>query len=92
MAAQVHLAHPAFSAWRDTQRQAFVIAQRLPALEQRSHAEMIVRQSGKAASQGAFVEQPVEGRRVGIDRQLWIRQPRDSGCLRGFVRHVGMLD
>ncbi|MNR40991.1 hypothetical protein D3C85_1593290 [compost metagenome] len=70
MAAQVHLAHPAFAAGSNAQRLAFILAQRLPALEQRGNREVIRRQAGQAAGQRAFVEQPVKGRLVEVGRQL----------------------
>ena len=69
MAAQVNLTHPAFGASGDAQCLAFVIAQRLPALEQRGDGEVIVRQAGQAAGQRALVEQPVKGGLVDVGRQ-----------------------
>ncbi|EJT84745.1 hypothetical protein PPS11_18015 [Pseudomonas putida S11] len=69
MAAQVHLAHPAFGTSGDAQCLAFVIAQRLPALKQRGDREVIVGQAGQATGQRALVEQPVKGGLVDVGRQ-----------------------
>ncbi|MCY1451010.1 hypothetical protein D9M71_678540 [compost metagenome] len=70
MAAQVHLAYPALGAGGDAQCLAFVIAQRLPALEQRGDGKVIRGQAGQAAGQRTLVEQPVKGRLVDVGRQL----------------------
>ncbi|MNN99732.1 hypothetical protein D3C81_2194570 [compost metagenome] len=61
MTAQIHFAHPAFAAFDQAQRDAFIRAQGLPAFEQRRDAERIVRQMNQASGQRAFLEQPVEG-------------------------------
>ncbi|MCY1177742.1 hypothetical protein D9M73_180610 [compost metagenome] len=80
---QIHLAHPAFTAFGQVERGAFIRAQGLPAFEQRRDAKCIIRQMNKASGQRAMIEQPIEDRRVGQRRQLAFKEP-DRGRAGGF--------
>ncbi|MNV90008.1 hypothetical protein D3C71_1843490 [compost metagenome] len=70
MTAQVDLTYPALRTGGDAQRQALIVAQGLPALEQWGDGEVIMGQARQTAGQRAFVEQPVKGRLVEVGRQL----------------------
>ena len=83
MPAQIHFAHPAFTAFGQVQRGTFIGAQGLPAFEQRRDAEAVIRQAAQASGQRSFVEQPIEGKRVGEGRQQALREP-ERGRTGGF--------
>src|SRR5690606_32551675 len=57
--AQVHLAHPADGTRRQAQARAFIVAQRLPFLQQRTHGKVAAGQRGQAQGQRAGLGQPV---------------------------------